>query len=57
MGFDWDMTGEFSGRKALPHEARLRVVKEKITLMLVRMIKNVLFRDISVGVLQYRVEL
>lgn len=57
MGFDWDMTREFSGRKALLLEASLRVVKEKIILMLVRMIKNVLFRGISVGVPQYRVEL
>lgn len=57
MGFDWDMTGEFSGREALLLEASLRVVKEKIIFMLVRIIKNVLFRGIAVGVLQYRVEL
>lgn len=51
------MTGEFSGREALLLEASLRVVKEKIILMLVRIIKNVLFRGIAVGVLQYQVEL
>ena len=51
------MTGEFSGRDALLLKAILRVVKEKIILMFVRIIKNVLFRSIAVGILQYWVEL